>query len=447
MTGETQDFLVLGINHNTAPVLIREKVSFPGNQDGSITRLLVQTQDVVECIILSTCNRSEIIAVVADADSSAENLINRISEIHGVNRELIRPYFYVKKGPEAVEHLFRVTSSLDSMVLGEPQIVGQVKEAFRRDAAANTTGPLLNRLLHRAFFTAKRVRTETGIALSAVSVAYVAVELAKKILGKLEQREALLIGAGEMAELTARHLTNVVKKPIRIINRTFENACILASQFEGSPESMENLGEALSSADVVISSTGSCDPIIQFSQMKAVMRRRRHRPIFMIDIAIPRDIESEVNDLDGVYLYNIDDLQAVVDENIGERRIEAQKAGRIVDQEVRKFMNWTTSLEWAPTIVALKEKFEEIRINEITKMNGKLGSLSAAERESIEILTKAIINKIAHGPISFMKQSIKTKKINQHVDFVQRVFDLDEFVAGTEQEEIETPNYELDHRN
>ena len=247
------------------------------------------------------------------------------------------------------------------MVLGEPQIVGQVKEAFRRDAAANTTGPLLNRLMHRAFFTAKRVRTETGVALSAVSIAYVAVELAKKILGDLEQRQALLVGAGEMAELTARYLANVVKKPIRIINRTFENACLLASQFEGSADSMEKLDDALAMADMVISSTGSCEPIIRFQQMKAVMRRRRHKPIFMIDIAIPRDIEPEVNDLDGVYLYNIDDLQSVVDENIGERRLEAEKADGIVDQEVNKFINWTRSLEWAPTIVALKEKFEEIR--------------------------------------------------------------------------------------
>ncbi len=447
MIRPTYDFLVLGINHNTAPVLIREKVSFPGNQDGAITRFLIQTGDLLECIILSTCNRSEIIAVTNDLESSSENLIHLVSEIHGLNKELIRPYFYIKKGPDAVRHLFRVTSSLDSMVLGEPQIVGQVKDAFRRDAAANTTGPLLNRLMHRAFFTAKRVRTETGVALSAVSVAYVAVELAKKILGELEQRQALLIGAGEMAELTARYLANVVKKPMKIINRTFENACVLASQFDGSAESMEKLDDALAMADVVISSTGSCDPIIRFQEMKKVMRRRRHRPIFMIDIAIPRDIEPEINDLDGVYLYNIDDLQSVVDENIGERRLEAEKADRIVDQEVNKFINWTKSLEWAPTIVALKEKFEEIRTNEISRMNGKLGPLSDAEKDAIEILTKAIINKIAHGPISFMKQSIKTKKINQHVDFVQRVFGLDEFVSGTEPKEVKTSEYETDHRN
>ncbi|MCX5873959.1 MAG: glutamyl-tRNA reductase [Deltaproteobacteria bacterium] len=441
------DFLVLGINHNTAPVLIREKVTFPGNQDGAVTRLVAQAEDILECIIVSTCNRAEIIVVTNDPDLSAENLIELVSKIHELDVESIRPYFYIKKGKEAVRHVFRVTSSLDSMVLGEPQIVGQVKEAFKRDAAANATGPLLNRLMHRAFFTAKRVRTETGVALAAVSIAYVAVELAKKILGELEQRQALLIGAGEMAELTARHLASNVKRPIKIINRTLENACVLAAEFDGSAESMEQLYDALADADVVISSTGSCDPIIRFREMKTVMHRRRHKPIFMIDIAIPRDIEPEVNDLDGVYLYNIDDLRAVVEENIGERRAEAEKADKIVDQEVGKFINWTKSLEWAPTIVALKERFEEIRANEISKMNGKFGSLDETEREAIDILTKAIINKIAHGPISFMKQSIKTTRRDQHVDFVQRVFGLDTFVSETESEEVKTSDYETDYRN
>lgn len=441
------DFLVLGINHNTAPVLIREKVTFPGNQDAAVTRLVAQAEDILECIIVSTCNRAEIIVVTNDPDSCAENLVELVAGIHEVDPDSIRPYFYIKKGKEAVRHVFRVTSSLDSMVLGEPQIVGQVKDAFKRDAAANTTGPLLNRLMHRAFFTAKRVRTETGVALAAVSIAYVAVELAKKILGELEQRQALLIGAGEMAELTARHLAGNVKRPIKIINRTLENACALAAEFDGSAESMDQLYDALADSDVVISSTGSCDPIIRFREMKAVMRRRRHKPIFMIDIAIPRDIEAEVNDLDGVYLYNIDDLRAVVDENIGERLVEAEKADKIVDQEVSKFINWTKSLEWAPTIVALKERFEEIRANEISRMNGKLGSLDETEREAIDILTKAIINKIAHGPISFMKQSLKTTRRDQHVDFVQRVFGLDTFVSETESEEVKTSDYETDYRN
>ncbi len=447
MTILSNNFLVLGINHNTAPVLVRERITFPGNSDGSVTRHIVQVGGILECIIVSTCNRSELIAVTRNPDSSCEALMELVCRLHGLTRDSVQSYFYVKRGEQAVRHVFRVTSSLDSMVLGEPQIVGQVKEAFKRDAAANTTGPLLNRLMHRAFFTAKRVRTETGVALAAVSIAYVAVELAKKILGDLAQRQPLLIGAGDMAELTAKHLATCVNKPIKIINRTFENACSLASQFKGSAESMDRLYEALESADVVISSTGSCDPVINFGEMKKVMRKRRHRPIFMIDIAIPRDIEPEVNDLDGVYLYNIDDLQSVVDENIGGRRLEAEKAEEIVDQEVRKFLSWTKSLEWAPTIVALKEKFEQIRSAEISRMNGKLNDLNVAERDAIEILTRAIVNKIAHGPISFMKKSIKTSRSNQHVDFVQRVFDLDTFVSDDDSEEIKTSDHEIDNRN
>ncbi len=447
MTQTKHDFMVLGVNHTTAPVLVRERITFPGNQDGAVTRLVAQTRGIEECVILSTCNRAEIIAAVDDSEEVSERLIQLVAQIHGLGADSLIPHLYVKRRSDAVRHVFRVTSSLDSMVLGEPQIVGQVKAAFKRDAAANATGPLINRLMHRAFFTAKRVRTETGVALSAVSIAYVAVELAKKILGDLEQSEALLIGAGEMAELTARHLAGNVRKPIRIINRTIENACALAAQFEGTAEPIDRLFEALTTADVVITSTGSCDPIIMFSDMKAVMKRRRHKPIFIIDIAIPRDIEPRVNDLDGVYLYNIDDLQAVVDENIGERRAEAEKAGNIVDDEVRKFMNWNMSLEWAPTIVALKNKFEEIRINEIGRLNGRLAELNDTEREAIDILTKSIINKIAHGPISFMKPSLKTSRHNQHIDFVQRVFDLNSFVSGSESEEAQILDHETDHRN
>jgi glutamyl-tRNA reductase len=447
MTRTKLDFIVLGVNHTTAPVLVRERITFPGNQDGAVSRLVAQTKGVEECVILSTCNRAEVIAAVDDCEEVSERLVQLVAQIHGLGANSLMPHLYVKMKSEAIRHVFRVTSSLDSMVLGEPQIVGQVKAAFKRDAAANTTGPLINRLMHRAFFTAKRVRTETGVALAAVSIAYVAVELAKKILGELEQCQALLIGAGEMAELTARHLAGNVRKPIRIINRTIENACVLANEFEGTAEPMDRLFDALATADVVISSTGSCDPIIMFSDMKAVMKRRRHKPIFMIDIAIPRDIEPRVNDLDGVYLYNIDDLQAVVDENIGERLVEAEKAGNIVDEEVRKFMNWNRSLEWAPTIVALKNKFEEIRISEIGRLNGRLAPLSDSERESIDILTKSIINKIAHGPISFMKQSLKTSRHNQHIDFVQRVFDLNTFVSGSESEEAQISDHETDHRN
>ena len=292
--------LVIGLNHATAPVAIREKITFPGDQEGGVSRRLLQVEGVEEAMILSTCNRAEIITVAGDPDTVSEALIREIGIIHELDTEPIRKFLYIKEGPEAVRHVFRVASSLDSMVLGELQILGQVKEGFRRAASVNATGPIINRLMHRAFFAAKRVRSETEIGMAAVSVAYVAVELARKILGELADKTVLLIGAGEMAELAARHLATHVGKPILVVNRTFENACHLARRLQCSAAPMDQLDEGLIGADVVITSTGSCDPIITFSQMKAVMKKRRYRPIFLIDIAIPRDVEPAVNDVDGI---------------------------------------------------------------------------------------------------------------------------------------------------
>ncbi len=285
----------------------------------------------------------------------AERLIQAIGDIHSLDPNQFREFLYVKENSEAIRHVFRVTSSLDSMVLGEPQILGQVKESYKKATTVKTTGPILNRLMHKAFFAAKRVRTETGIGQAAVSVAYVAVELAKKILGELKDKAVLLIGAGEMAELAARHLINQVERPLTVVNRTFENACALAGELGGNATSFDQIDDALTNADVVIASTGSYEPLIRKDQMKNVLRRRRYRPIFIIDIAIPRDVEPSVNDLDSVYLYNIDDLQSVVQENLGERRQEALRGERIVDEEVKKFVNWTKTLDSTPTIIALRE--------------------------------------------------------------------------------------------
>jgi len=323
------------------------------------------------------------------------------------------------------------------MVVGEPQILGQVKDGYRRAADANATGPILNRLLHRAFFTAKRVRNETGVGAAAVSVAYVAVELAGKILGELRDKSVLLIGAGEMAELAARHLAGKVEKPIQVTNRTFENACSLARKLEGRPVPMDRLEEGLADADVVITSTGSCEPIITAARVRTVMKRRRYRPVFLIDIAIPRDVEPQVNDIDGVYVYNIDDLQAVADENMGERRHEALRGESIVLEEVDKFLNWTTGLDSAPTIVALRDKFEKIRSGEMEKSNGKLASLTPDQRRTVEIVTRGIINKIAHDPISFLKKTGTESKRNLHLDVAQKMFKLDGLALDANLEEDE----------
>ncbi len=262
-----------------------------------------------------------------------------------------------------------------------------------------------------------------------------AVELARKILGDLNDKAVILIGAGEMAELAARHLTTHVEKPILVVNRTLENACQLARRLQGSAAPMDKLEEGLGTADVVITSTGSCDPIITFAQMKAVMKKRRYRPIFLIDIAIPRDVEAAVNDIDGVYLYNIDDLQAVVDENLGGRKQEALRGEQIVAEEVEKFTYWARTLDSTPTIVAIKERLETIRAGELARLNGKLSHLAPEEREVVEIITRSIINKIAHEPISFLKKVGRTSKRNVYLYTAQRMFKLDGLLDDSEEEE------------
>jgi glutamyl-tRNA reductase len=429
------EVLVIGLNHATAPVEVRERVSFPGDQDGSVTRVVADLHGIEEAMIMSTCNRAEVIFLCDGADEAREEVIEAIGRIHGVDTAPFREFLYVKQGPEAVRHVFRVASSLDSMVVGESQILGQTKEAYRRATLVNATGPILNRLMHRAFFTAKRIRTETGVGLAAVSMAYVAVELARKILGQLKDKVVLLIGAGEMAELAARHLKTHAEKPIVVVNRTYENACELARKLRGQAFPMERLEEGLTDADVVITSTGSCEPLLTSVQMKQVMRSRRFRPIFLIDIAIPRDIDPGVNDIDGVYLYNIDDLQTVVQENLGERKQEALRGETIVEEEVGKFMHWIGTLDSAPTIVALRKKLEAIRNAELSRMNGKLSAMSPAQREAVEIITRGIINKVAHDPTEFLKKFGTRSKKNAYLDVAQRMFKLDGFTLEPDPKE------------
>jgi glutamyl-tRNA reductase len=439
------EILVVGLNHNTAPVEIREKVTFSESGEVHPIRSLAELPGIEEIMALATCNRAEVIAVVEDSGAVEPKLITKICELHGLSSESLTPYLYVRKGAEAVRHVFRVASSLDSMVLGEPQILGQVKEAYRAAAELGTSGPILNRLMHRGFFSAKRVRTETAVGSAAVSVAYVAVELAKKILGELKKKTVLLIGAGEMAELAAKHLLTNVETPIVVVNRTFSNACDLANRLCGKALEMDKLYDALLESDVVITSTGSCEPVIKADAMKTVMRKRRYRPLFLIDIAIPRDVEPSVNDVDEVYLYNIDDLQSVVQENLGERKQEAVRGEAIVNEETERFIAWTKTLESTPTIVALRDKLEKIRSSELNRLNGKLSKLSPAEREIVEMVTKSIINKIAHDPIVFLKKTGSRAKRNQYLDIAQRLFRLDNLSA--EADKTEEPDEESYHRN
>ncbi len=419
-----QEIVLVGLNHCTAPVSIRELITFPGNEDGATTRRFLTIRGVSEAVVVSTCNRSEVLLVAEIAAHVTDKVIQLVSDIHGVPEKSFSKFLYVKRGRDAVHHLFRVAASLDSMVLGEPQILGQVKEGYRRATYANATGPILNRLMHKAFFTAKRVRSETGVALAAVSVAYVAVELAKKILGDLKSACVLLLGAGEMAELAARHLVGHVTNPPVVLNRTLENACLLANRLNGRADTLDALTHYLLEADVIITSTGSCESLIRKDQVEKIMKKRRYRPLFLIDIALPRDVEPSVNELDGVYLYNIDDLQTIAAENLTERRHEAMRAEKIVDEETAKFMEWTVSLSCTPTLVGIRNKLEEIRLSELARCNGKLAGLTPEQRETVEIITRSIVNKIAHYPISCLKRTKSKAKQSLYVDVAQELFAL-----------------------
>jgi glutamyl-tRNA reductase len=402
-------------------------ITFPGNEDGELSRKFLSEGKVREALIISTCNRSEVLLVAENVFGMIEGIIELIGRIHGIQSSSFRDFLYVKTGGDAVQHIFRVSSSLDSMVLGEPQILGQVKEGYRRAGSAKATGPILNRLMHKAFFTAKRVRNETGIGLAAISVAYVAVELARKILGDLRDKSVHLIGAGEMAELAARHLAGCVERPPVVLNRTLENACILAERLKGQADTLSALDNYLVEADVVITSTGSCEALIRKDQMAKIMKRRRFRPLFMIDIALPRDVDPTVNELDGVYLYNIDDLQAVAAENLTQRKQEALRAEKIVAEETSKFMNWTSSLSLTPTVVAIRKKLEEIRTSELARSNGKLADLTSEQRAAVEMVTRSIINKIAHYPVSFLKRAKSRTNQSLYLDVAQRLFQLESF--------------------
>ncbi len=322
-----------------------------------------------------------------------------LAEYHGLDPETIESHLYDYQGEEAIRHVFRVASSLDSMVIGEPQILGQIKTAYGYATEFKTAGLILNRFLHKAFSVAKRVRTETEIASNAVSVSFAAVELARKIFGTLDDKTVLLIGAGEMCELAARHFINNGVSNVMVTNRTFARAEKLAEEFKGKPILFDNFPDHLLQVDIILSSTGAPNFILGQKKMEEVIRLRRNKPMFLIDIAVPRDIEPKVNDIDNVYLYDVDDLQGVVQANLKERQKEAKKAEGIVDEEIGQFHRWLGTLDVVPTIVSLRGRMEEIRRGELEKTFSNLKDLDKRERKAIEALTSAIINKVLHQPI------------------------------------------------
>jgi glutamyl-tRNA reductase len=417
------DILVIGLNHKTATVEIREKVAFDGPKLEEAVHILKATPSVKENIVLSTCNRVEIYAGVEDPDEAIENIKQFLAGFHNVQRGPLDKALYLHSGPKAVRHIFRVASSLDSMVVGEPQILGQLKDAYDFALKNKSTGVYLNKLMKKSVSVAKRIRTETKIAESAVSISFAAVELAKKIFDDLATKSFMLMGAGEMAELAAKHMMNSGVKDVYITNRTYERAEELAQEFDGKVIPFENFIDELIHTDIVICSTGAPDYVLRKEHVQRIMKARKQRQMFIIDIAVPRNIDPEINDLDNVYLYSVDDLQGVVDTNIEERSREAEKAERIVAAEVQSFLKWQESLIAVPTIVAIREKAEAIRKDELEKMLRKLGPVEESTIKAIEQLTNSIMNKLIHPPTAALKSEQDDRDIM--VDMAKRLFKLE----------------------
>jgi glutamyl-tRNA reductase len=416
--------VLIGMNHKTAPLEIRERLQLSSGDVERALPELMRLEEIREAICLSTCNRVEVISRVTDGEQAVAALKSFIYDQGNLDIAEMERCLYVYRDLEAVRHLFRVTSSLDSMVMGEPQILGQMKEAYRMAVDHRTTGVLLNRLSHHAFLVAKRVRTETGIAGNAVSVSYAAVELAKKIFGNLKGKSVLLIGAGEMSELAARHLLRQGVGRILIANRTYARAEEMAALFQGTPVAFDRFPEVLPEVDIVIASTGAPGYILTKEMVATALRRKRDRLLFLIDIAVPRDIDPAAGEIENVYLYNIDHLQDVVDANREVRKTEAMKAEEIIAEEVTAFEKWFNALAVVPTIVALRGKMEGIVRGEMERSARWLGGLEAEERSRIEWLAASIVNKILHDPITGLKEESSEKDELPYVAAVRRLFKL-----------------------
>ena len=420
-----RQLVLIGINHKTAPVAVRECIAFLPEETTGALKQLYDIEEIREVMLYSTCNRVEVILVTKNGRRAIDKTKAFLSHYNQIPLDQFEETLYIHRGDEAVRHVFRVAASLDSLIVGEPQILGQMKAAYRQAIDAKTSGVILNRLLHRAFFVAKRIRTETGVGDRAVSISYAAVELARKIFGSLEGKKVLLIGAGEMAELAVEHLMRQKTDAVCVANRTFENAVMLADKFRGSAVGFDEIPQQLGEVDIIISSTGAPEIIITRDQVKSAVRARRNRPIFFIDIAVPRDIDPTIHRLSNSYVYDIDDLKDIVEENMEDRNAEAVKGERIVDEAVIHFRKWFESLAVVPTIVALREKIEQIVHAEATRTIQGLPGSSRTD-EAIKKMSQAITNKFLHDPTLFLKRDGMHADKSVHIDVVRRMFKLDE---------------------
>jgi len=416
--------VVVGLNHTTAPVAVRERLAF---SDATLAEALAHFRppEVQELVILSTCNRVELYMQTNDVDASVASAVAFVAACHAVPPARFTPHLYQLSDLEAVRHLFRVAASLDSLVLGEPQILGQVKASYLAAQAAGRTGLILAHLFERALRVAKAIRTETGISDHAVSVSYAAVELAKKIFESLQQRTVMILGAGDTAALAARHLVSQGVSSVFIANRTSERAVYLAQALQAKAIPWEAFPEHLAYTDIVVSSTSAPHPIIEPAMVREAMRARRSRPMFFVDIAVPRDVDPAVNTLENVFLYDIDDLQNVVQENRRERQREALAAEELVWQEVRQFEQWLAVRDAVPTIVALRQQAEAIRQQELEKALHKFGPLDERQRRVLDALTCGIVNKLLHAPTVSLKRASQEGQVRDAVHMVRHLFNLD----------------------
>jgi glutamyl-tRNA reductase len=414
---------VVGMSHKTAPVDIRERMGLTDELVDRFLRGLITHKEIDECMVLSTCNRVEILGCTDDVTGAVDISIDYLGHFHGKNAGGMRKYFYVKEGSEAVSHVFRVTAALDSMVIGEPQILGQVKDSYRAATHAETTGVILNRLMHRAFFVAKRIRNETEISQKPVSLASAAVWCAEDVLGSLIDKKVLMLGAGEMGEETLKNLSCTDRGDIFVANRTKKSAQMLADQYGANIVSWDDLASGVKEVDLVISTTGSREPVITKTMIEKIMNGRSRRPIVLIDIAVPRDVEKGVGEMGGVTLYNIDDLKGVVASHMKEREVQAKISEKIIDEELDKFIRWMKSLAVVPTIVTLRSAFKEIGREELKKTLDAWDGIDDEGEKRLKRLTTSIINKILHAPTVYLKKGMGAEG-RMTLDDIQEIFGL-----------------------
>ena len=421
-----RDIVLLGLNHKTAPVDVRECIAFTAEETDRALVMLRGNPTIGESVLFSTCNRIELLMAVDERDAAVRIAKAFIAEFKKVPLSQFENALYQYVGDEAVRHTMQVAASLDSMVVGEPQILGQMKEAYRKATVEKTSGVILNKLLHRTFMVAKKVRTETGIGDHAVSISYAAIELGKKIFGDLEGKRVMLIGAGEMAELAVDDLIRNRAGTITVANRTFSRGVELANRFRGKAIKFEEIIDCISDVDIVISSTGAPEYVLQKNQIKAAMKSRRNRSLFFIDIAVPRDIDPDINRINNAYVYDIDDLKGIVDENIDDRNREAIKAHRIIDEAVIGFHQWVDTLKVVPTIVSLRGKVETMARQELEKTLVSLNHLSESDKRTIQRMTGALVNKILHEPTDYLKKNGCRGNKSVALDLTRKLFNLGE---------------------